>query len=173
MPNGLMQRSPGWRIVKPEGTVSTLAAIARVSYRIGEHERSLALAAAAEDLYRNHSKQTRTSRALRLMATSLADIGDGRRSWILLNAITERYDRDIAARSVAPALVRGGLADDAESLLRSLPSGSRTRSAYAAMAVAYAEIGDRARTDELIQTLADTPWGKHSRQAACFGLGAC
>lgn len=146
-------------ISKPEGTAVTLAAIARVSYRAGGQDRGLALAAAAEELYRSHAKQMRTSRALRAMAAALANVGDARRSWNLLKAITDQGHRDIAAQSVAPALVRGGLAADAELLLASLPANHRARSTRAALAVAYAEVGDRAKADELIQSLAGTPSG--------------
>jgi lipopolysaccharide biosynthesis regulator YciM len=99
----------------------------------------------------------RTSRALRATAKSLADIGDARRSWELFQVITDPVDRQIAAESVAPALVRRGLVDDAESLFKSLPNNARARSTRAAMAVAYAEIDDRKRADEAIQSLAGTP----------------
>ena len=77
-------------IVKPEVTALTLAAIARVSYRAGGHDRGIALATAAEDLYRDHAKQRRTSRALQAMATALADIDDAHRAWRLLKAITDQ-----------------------------------------------------------------------------------
>jgi tetratricopeptide (TPR) repeat protein len=144
-------------IVKPEGIAATLAAVARVSYRAGGHDRGLALAAAAEELYRDNAKQRRTSRALQAMATALADTGDARRAWKLLKAITDKVDRDIAAQSVAPALVRNGLGDDAESLLKSLPNNQRAKSTRAALAIAYAEIGNEGRADELIESLVGTP----------------
>jgi hypothetical protein len=132
-------------IDKPEGSAVALTAISRVSHRAGDRQRSVALAAAAEDLYRNHSKQTRTSYALRVMAMVLADIDDVHRSWNLLTAITEEVDRSIAAESVAAALVRGGLTVEAESLLRSLPAGSRARATCAAVAIEYAKTGNSAR----------------------------
>jgi hypothetical protein len=118
-------------IPKPGGVAITLAAIARESYRAGGHARGRELAVAAEEQYRDIARLGQTSSALRVMSTCLADIGDVHRAWNLLNVITNRNDRDMAAQFVGPALVRGGLAAEAESLLISVASSSRSKSTRA------------------------------------------
>jgi hypothetical protein len=158
-------------IAKPEGAAHALAAIARVSYRAGGRDRGVVLATAAEALYRDHAKQRRTSRALQAIATALADIDEAQIAWRLLKSATDQIDRDIAAQSVAPALIRGEFVDDAESLLDSLPDNIRAKSTRAAMVVAYAQIGDRARAEELAESLGGTPQGVVALSRLAMFLG--
>jgi hypothetical protein len=147
------------QIAKPEGTAVSLAAIARVSYRSGSPDRAYELAAAAEKLYRDRGKVLRVSRALQAIATALAAIGDVSRSVKLFDLITEQGDRDIVAEYLAPELIRAGLHDNAESLVATIGSNRRKRSAIGASAIAYAQVGKRSHCDGLIKRLAGTPQG--------------